>query len=107
MSTRSTSTPDYCPFCGARLQNKEDAYGAHLQRHDDCRERAEAWAAEERGPTSPRTSGGGSPALRLGLGAVVALAVLGYAVLIMGQLLVGLLAAGIVLGAFWYGPTLV
>jgi len=105
--TTSASTPDYCPFCGARLRDEDDAYGAHLHRHDDCRERAEAWAVEERGPMSPRTSGSGSPALRLGLGAVVALVVLGYAVLVMRQLLVGLLAAGVVLVAFWYGPALV
>jgi hypothetical protein len=103
----SDPTPDYCPFCGARLRDEADAYGAHLHRHDDCRKRAEAWAAEERGPASPWTDGGVSATLRLGLGAVVALVVLTYAVLLQGQLLVGLLAAGIVLGAFWYGPALV
>ncbi|MFC7227247.1 hypothetical protein N0B31_07520 [Salinirubellus salinus] len=103
----SDTTPDYCPFCGARLRDEGGAYGAHLHRHDDCRERAEAWATQERGPASPWTGDGGSATLRLGLGAVVALVVLAYAVLVMGQLLVGLLAAGIVLGAFWYGPALV
>jgi hypothetical protein len=99
-------TPDYCPFCGARLRDETDGYGAHLSRHDDCRERAEAWAREERGPTAPWTAGSSGGAVPFGGGAravlavVVALSVLAYAILVAGQLLLGVLGAMLVLGAF-------
>lgn len=103
----TAATPDYCPFCGARLRDETDGYGAHLSRHEDCRERAEAWAREERGPTAPWTGGeDGSRTVRLALGAVIAVAVLLYAILIQGQLLLGLLGASIVFAAFLFAARL-
>jgi hypothetical protein len=102
----NADTPDYCPFCGARLRDETDGYGAHLSRHDDCRERAEAWANEARGPATPWTASSGGTAVPFGGGARavlavgLALSILAYAVLVAGQLLLGLLGATLLLGVF-------
>lgn len=102
----TAATPDYCPFCGARLRDETDGYGAHLSRHEDCRERAEAWAREERGPTAPWTAGTSGETAPLGGGAravlavVLALSILTYAILVAGQLLLGVVGAILVLGTF-------
>jgi hypothetical protein len=102
------ATPDYCPFCGARLRDEADRYESHLEEHEDCRERAAAWA-EGRGPSSPRTGGetDNAATIRLAAGGVVAFVVLAYSLLIAGQLLLGVIAATIVMVAFYVGPMLV
>lgn len=102
------ATPDYCPFRGARLRDETDGYGAHPDRHDDCRKRAEAWAREERDPSSPWTNEEADAAatVRLAVGGVVALLALAYSLLGTGQLLLGVVAATIIVAAFSLGPML-
>jgi hypothetical protein len=61
----------------------------------------EAWAREERGPSTPWTGEEGSTAFRMALGGVIALVVLACALLVARQLLLGVIAATIVLVAFY------
>ncbi|WP_255195771.1 DUF7501 family protein [Halorarius litoreus] len=92
-------SPDYCPFCGARLRDDE-SLEHHLDDRDECRERFDAWRPERTPSSEPRS--GFTPLHGLLL-AVIVLAVMGYSLLIVQQILLGLLASSIVVVAFVVG----